>query len=117
MNELKRTRIFNFPNGGHSVRKLCESLKELGDTRVKLEIVRGQYEGDIEMSFVEVEKEWDSGQFIAKKLAKKLKTLGTRFVVTNPGLYINGVEEDFFKLRFRTNFSDIQAYPKFYGVL
>lgn len=110
----KQTRTFTFPNGGHSVRKLCESLKELGDTRVALcvENTQNQYDEEYtqEVSFVETFTQYDHGQFNARKLAEKLKTLGTRFrlVETSP---------KYFELKFDTDFDDIKAYPEFYGVL
>lgn len=111
----KETRVFEFPNGGHSVRKLCESLDELGGIRVELKIVNipNQYDNGFtqQMSFIEVEKEFDYGQATAKKLSKKLRKIGTRFRVVGTSV------DNYFKLEFDTDFTDIMTYPKFYGVL
>jgi len=94
-----QTRVFNFPNNGHSIRKLCESLYELEDTIVKLHINKSSKYAthNIEVSFIE-----NKYGMNATKLADKLKTLGTRFTLKDELLIFN------------TEFTDIQSYPDFY---
>jgi hypothetical protein len=98
-----KTREFHFPNGGHSVRKLVQSLEELGTQLVMVKTEVSQY-GSSEWSM------WFStGEYArirADLLAKKLLTLGTRFQCSKGG-----------KLTFITDWSDFTAYPEEYGLV
>ena len=97
MLDLKATREFQFPNGGHSIRKLYAELISLGDTPVKLNITKPSASGHFQVKWVE-----NKHGVNATKLANKLATVGTRFTV------ING------KLEFYTDYRDIEANPEFY---
>jgi len=115
--QQNKTRIFQFPNGGHSVRKLCDSLYELGDTQVDIvmEAQHDQYgtmtDKDCQLYFVTNN---ENGKFNASMLANKFKTLGTRFQVVNDSPYYDGSPN--YELKFHTDFDDILQYPEFYEV-
>ena len=97
MLDLKATREFQFPNAGHSIRKLCVELTRMGDTPVKLSITKPNASGHFQVS-------WVSNKYgvNATKLANKLATVGTRFTINNG------------KLEFYTDYRDIEANPEFY---
>ena len=99
------TRAFNFPNGGHSIRKLAADLTALGDTKVSLKVIDDQGYGGYKVSFIEDTK-W--GKARADLLAKKLLTLGTRFTLN--------MSRGYAELEFHTNFSDIMSNPEAYGI-
>ena len=117
MKQEKKSRVFEFPNGGHSVRKLCDSLYDLGNVQVDL-VMQAQYDqydtmtdNECEMFFVVNHK---SGKFNSIKLAEKLKTIGTRFKVMLESHYHDGTPN--YKLKFHTDFDDIEQYSQFYNV-
>ena len=123
MKELKRTREFMFPNGGHSVRKLAASLESLGDTTVEIKYALSDmvFAGDREdtvrfnMYFEEVipgsyTDQHRGNKFNARLLASKLRTIGTRFTCTIK----YGNQPD---LNFTTDWSDLNHYSEAYGLL
>jgi hypothetical protein len=99
---MSRTREFHFPNGGHSVRKLVQSLEELGTQLVMVKTEISQY-GPSEWTMWFSTGEY--AQVRADLLAKKLLTLGTRFQCSKGG-----------DLTFTTKWSDLQTYPEAYGL-
>ncbi len=103
---MKKTRAFSFPNRGHSVRKLSEALEELGSARVSL---KWSYASCDDLDFDVWFEEDHDGDYIAQKLAKKIKNLGTRFVadIDDSGNVALG---------FYTSWDDFKAYPKFYDI-
>lgn len=97
---MKQTRIFSFPNAGHSVRKLSLELEKLEDTPVSLKIEFNEVFGEYELSFIEN----PNSKVIASKLAKKILTLGTRFTIN---VYTS-------EITFSTDFDDILSNPETY---
>ncbi len=113
------TRVFEFPNGGHSIRKLCDSIYELGNVQIDLvmEPQEDQYDTKTDdhcQLYCVVDH--NKGKFNSIKLADKLRTLGTRFQVVNKPFRINGELTTNYELVFHTDFDDIIQYPKFYNV-
>ncbi len=118
-NDTQRTRKFTFPNGGHSVRKLAESLKELGDVNVFLIIDEDVRYGErSQVVYFEVDSKYSKVNALA--LADKIITIGTRFTVKDGGTYtvkqLDGTIETkhHYSLEFHTDFSDIMANPNTY---
>ncbi len=110
------SRKFEFPNGGHSVRKLCDSLYSLGNVQIDI-VMQKQYDqydtmtdDDCELFFVVNHK---SGKFNSIKLAEKLKSMGTRFQVVNDKYHDGSAN---YQLKFHEDFDDIIQYPEFYNV-
>jgi hypothetical protein len=78
MNKLKQTRVFEFPNAGHSTRKLTQELRELGDTPV---VPNTSYNYGLEFSYIEDQVLGTPAILVAQVLA----TLGDRFTVNGEG--------------------------------
>ena len=70
---MKKTRTFSFPNGGHSVRKLNASLRDLGDTIVSIAYEETGFD-DFDIWYEE-----NPNGIKASILADVIQTLGTRF--------------------------------------
>jgi len=111
---MKTTRTFEFPNSGHSVRKLHAELLELGDTLVDKKI---KQEGG-KFTVVWIESVYG---IPANKLANKLIQIGTRFtldidtkVSTKKELDGSTTKYNYAKLRFYHDYRDIEAYPDLY---
>ena len=106
----KRTREFGFPNNGHSIRKLVNELKELGDVMVTLEYTPCQYDTeDFDVFFEVTEKREDTHCYNALLLADKLQSMGTRFTAE--------IKYKKVELSFHTKWSDIAHNTDEYGVI
>jgi len=96
-----KTRDFNFPNGGHSVRKLVAELAQFGSNNVRLSITGDRHSQVVSFN------DGEYANMAADKLAKKLVQLGTRFTV-------NITARGHMQLEFHTKFEDIRQYPDVY---
>ena len=102
-------RTFTFPNGGHSVRKLVNELMKHPDMRCNI-IVR---DNEVFDSNWEVYVDFTpKGKFIAHKIANKLKSMGTRFIVERRNTRYGPM----YDWSFHHDFDDLLAYPEFYDV-
>ena len=76
--ELKRTRAFKFPNGGHSIRKLANALEEL-EACVEMEIGNTSQYGEESYDVYFQELRYTTTRATGPELAKMLRARGTRF--------------------------------------
>jgi len=114
------TRVFHFndANHGHSVRKLANSLRELGHTRVRLMGSQDSCGDGINAWF----KKSDSpSDMFADLLANRLLTMGTRWFISGTWHTMAGIggtaseELSIGIARFETKFSDL--YNHEYGLV
>jgi hypothetical protein len=110
-----KTRTFEFPNGGHSMRKLALELYALGESCVELHI-----EGNANKQELWFETTDEGNEVTARALADRLLLAGTRFTVEVVDSYrvreLDGSSTTnyIFSMGVHTKVSDIMSYPELY---
>ena len=113
--QIVKTRTFQFPNGGHSMRKLALELYALGESCVELHI-----EGNANKQELWFETTDEGNEVTARALADRLLLAGTRFTVEVVDSYrvreLDGSSTTnyIFSMGVHTKVSDIMSYPELY---
>jgi len=103
-----KTRKFEFPNAGHSVRKLSQELRDLGEALVIRKCAISEYDDNAFDVWYEVSTRGVS----ATKLANMLVAKGTRFVCDS---FMESKYGNSCSMTLYTNVSDLEEYPEVYG--
>lgn len=116
----KRTKLFQFPNNGHSIRKLARYLEELTKPVEMIVEPDNQYGGDDFFIYFK-EMDWeDSGRATGVELAAMLKAKATRFSCQSYDTYttkeLDGSTSYSYtaNLEFHTDLMDLMCNPDVY---